>query len=345
MLYDPAPYNDLGDPGHDMSAYMEYNNGQQSFTFRRRRSLLEQREEHNKELGVESVVVDPVGMAPEGLASAVVDPMSEEYGRQLQSATEADIRHRMVFYTGDERAFYGGLTGTSCDPTSAIYDPACRTIRKTHKEVAYRGYGTYRGWNNQAPDCSLSSEWNAWVCSKATLKPARLIVESMDEDHTSRSLTPVALASGGFVDLMNAGWDHQRPKDCGGYDCLKRLMTFHGTIAVNRSYDLTFTGTNPQHLRIMLPSGSGEEGTGKVPGQGKSAVEAQKESRVILSIFYSNPLKLEVHYDNKLVPPLEHHMLGNNFYNFTAKKPQVCESRRKSTSPPTPNLVPLPKLA
>ena len=42
--------------------------------------------------------------------------------------------------------------------------------------------------------------------------PARLIIESMDEDHTSRSLTPVAVASGGYVDLMNAGWDHQRPR-------------------------------------------------------------------------------------------------------------------------------------
>ena len=72
--------------------------------------------------------------------------------------------------------------------------------------------------------------------------PRAAIIESMDKDHTSRQLTPVAVASGGFVDLMNAGWDHQRPKDCGGYDCLKRLMTFHGTVAVNRSYDIVSPG-------------------------------------------------------------------------------------------------------
>ena len=261
MLYDPAPYNDPGDPGHDMSKYMAYNNGQQSFTFRR---LLEEREERNKELGIAGSIADEV-IAADG-------------GRQLQSATDADIRNRMVFFKGDERAYYYGMDGKACEPTSAIYDPACRSIRKTHREVAYRGYGTYRGWQSTQPDCTLNSLWNAWSCTKSTMIPARLIVESMDADHTSRSLVPVALASGGFVDLMNGGWDHGRAKDCGGYDCLKRLMTFHGTIAVNRSYDLTFTGTNPQNLRLMMPSGSGE-----------ATLEEQRRTRVLISIFYSNP--------------------------------------------------------
>ena len=45
----------------------------------------------------------------------------------------------MVFFEGDERMFYEGQTGVACpDPTSAIYDPSCRTPRKTHKEVAYK---------------------------------------------------------------------------------------------------------------------------------------------------------------------------------------------------------------
>ena len=35
-------------------------------------------------------------------------------------------------------------------------------------------------------------------------------------------------------------------------------MTFHTTIAVNRSYDLAFASTNPQHVRLMLPHGGGE---------------------------------------------------------------------------------------
>ena len=35
MLYDPAPLNDLGDPGHDMSAYMNYSGGGLSYSYRR----------------------------------------------------------------------------------------------------------------------------------------------------------------------------------------------------------------------------------------------------------------------------------------------------------------------
>ena len=168
-----------------------------------------------------------------------------------------------------------------CDPSEAIFDPACRTARRTHAEVAYNGaansgadcaaggacgYGVYRaaacrGWVTalavmpqrmalaRSPEphsrtwlgrphrcaergpyvchmcmvcamhmsyvpgagCEFMPLWNAWKCkSKESggVTPARLIVESMDADHTSRSLTPVALASGGYVDLLNGGWDH-----------------------------------------------------------------------------------------------------------------------------------------
>ena len=68
------------------------------------------------------------------------------------------------------------------------------------------GYGVYR------EGCEYVELWNAWKCTNASsggVTPARLIIESMDADHTSRSLTPVALASGGYVDLLNGGWDHQ----------------------------------------------------------------------------------------------------------------------------------------
>ena len=36
------------------------------------------------------------------------------------------------------------LDGRVCPPTAAIFDPSCRTKRKTHREVAYKGYGIYR---------------------------------------------------------------------------------------------------------------------------------------------------------------------------------------------------------
>ena len=275
MLYDPAPLNDPGDPGHDMSAYVERCGDSEVFTYRRhreRRALLDSR---LSDAGFD-VSEDDIGPGSSDNASR----------RALASAYESDWRQRMVFYEGDERAFYQGLTGVSCPhECSALYDPACRTARRTHKEVAYRAYGTYRD------GCELDEEGNAWHCRRPVgnpasqfaggLTPMRLLIESMDSDSTTRSLTPVALASGGFVDLMNGGWDHQRSRDCGGYACLTRLMTFHTTVARGRSYDLTFTATNPRSLRLMLPHGAGHD--------------AHKEAdRVLISIFYSNPQKLQV---------------------------------------------------
>ena len=163
-----------------------------------------------------------------------------------------------------------------CD---AEYDPSCYATRRTHREVAWRGFGTYR------EGCTFKAGWNAWACpggaSAHAFAPARLIVESMDADHTSRSLTPVSLCSGGYCDLMNGGWDHQSPVLCGGYSCRSRLMTFHTTVALNRSYDLAFTGTNPQSLRLVLPHADGREG-----GSGEAA-------RVTVGIFYSSPYQLQ----------------------------------------------------
>ena len=283
MLYDPAPLNDLGDPGWDMSAYvdtLEDHGG--LFTYRRRAR----------------------GRSRRRALDAAPDTASEEQAaRRRLSATDADWRNRMVFYPGDERDFYLGEDGTACEASSALYDPACRTARRTHREVAYNGYGTYR------LGCTLNSEWNAWVCDQGSLVPARLVIESMDEDHTSRSLVPVALASGGYVDLLNGGWDHSG-SGCGGYSCLKRLMTLHTTVAANRSYDLAFTSTNPQSLRLMMPSGAGE------PTEAE-----QQRTRVVIGIFYSNPEKLEVYWDRRMVPPLEHWMPAYNSYNFSMRKP------------------------
>ena len=71
-------------------------------------------------------------------------------------------------------------------------------------------------------------------------------------------------------------------------------MTFHTIVGVNRSYDIAFTGNNPKGLRLMLPSGGGEP----TPAE-------RLRSRVLVSIFYSNPQKLEVHMDNRIVQPLE----------------------------------------
>ena len=349
MLYDPAPLNDPGDPGHDMSQYedlLEQLGG--LFTYRRERRrlsgsalatlsrrMLERRldrpadrrrrrlttptqrdDDDAAAAAADTAEADTAVAAAEAdtaeadTAVTVAAAVDGRNGRQLQSATASDWRNRMVFYgapygSGDERDFYLGQTGVACEASSALYDPACRTPRRTHAEVAYNGYGAYRR------GCTLNAQWNAWSCPGSAMVPARLLVESMDADHTSRSLVPVTLASGGYVDIMNGGWDHGGGT-CGGYSCMARLSTFHTIVAVNRSYDLAFSGTNPQHLRLMLPHGAGEARASEL-----------SRSRVVISIFYSNPEKLEVTWGGGFVPPLEAHMPSSNSYNFSMRKPTV----------------------
>ena len=113
MLYDPAPLNDLGDPGHDMSAYMNYSGGGLSYDYRRSRRM-----EHDEPAEPAEAHAHRRRMDARHLAAAEVHAgrarpaFSHEeitQHRRLASAVESDWRNRMVFYQGDERAFYQGL--------------------------------------------------------------------------------------------------------------------------------------------------------------------------------------------------------------------------------------------
>ena len=39
---------------------------------------------------------------------------------------------------------------------------------------------------------------------------------------------------------------------CAGYTCQRRLSLFHSVVALGKSYEVYFTGTSPQNLRLML---------------------------------------------------------------------------------------------
>lgn len=39
---------------------------------------------------------------------------------------------------------------------------------------------------------------------------------------------------------------------CAGYTCQRRLSLFHSIVALNKPYEVYFTGTSPQNLRLML---------------------------------------------------------------------------------------------
>ena len=153
---------------------------------------------------------------------------------------------------------------TSCDVSTALYDPACRTRERVPAEVAWAGWGTYRGVSGSYDTCELKPSWNAWECVQAIVKPARLVIESLDADTFSRSLVFTALASGGYVQLHNGG------STWGGGVGRGRRSNFYSTVGIGREYDLAIMSTNPQRLRFEMPSA--------VPNE-----------CVRLGLYYSNP--------------------------------------------------------
>ena len=103
-----------------------------------------------------------------------------------------------------------GVTPTAYQvPQTMLYDatPIGRVAPVTtpvdESGVASLGYGTYRSGCT-----SREADWNAWLCAASAVRPERLIIESLDSDTETRSLVPVALASSGYVDLINGGQDH-----------------------------------------------------------------------------------------------------------------------------------------
>ena len=65
-----------------------------------------------------------------------------------------------------------------------------------------------------------------------------------------------------------AGW-------CFSYTCLKRLMTFWAVVKVASTHTVHFTGTNPQSMRLHLPT-------------------AQDQDKIIVKIYYQSSMRLQV---------------------------------------------------
>jgi hypothetical protein len=198
------------------------------------------------------------------------DPWPSDRRRRLEEAYElANLSSELLsdaWLDGTSRRLQGMEAAKfvkPCDPTMAMYDPQCRARMRTPMEVAYQGYGIFRGAFSAAAVVSnvgtsaLSrcvgkyvnndglSGWNAWLCSRTVLEPARLIIEDEDETNFDKGVGPVALQSGGYVNLMNGGKS---------YDYLKRRNTFLTTVALGREYDIAFFATNPEALHYQLPN-------------------------------------------------------------------------------------------
>ncbi|KAK7105773.1 hypothetical protein V1264_017108 [Littorina saxatilis] len=148
----------------------------------------------------------------------------------------------------------------------------------------------YKGIYNHG-NCTWMSTWNAYQCDDS-VNYGMLTIESMDADTETRRLSPVAVYSGGYVDLINGPQDHGW---CSGYTCRKRLSTFHAIVPLDRWVDLYLSSTVPQHMRFML-------------------LNAAPTDCVGLSIFKKQPHRLDVYVDGTYIMPLNGYMSGGRFF-------------------------------
>ncbi|XP_072034167.1 fibrocystin-L-like [Amphiura filiformis] len=132
---------------------------------------------------------------------------------------------------------------------------------------------------HDSSSCTWQSTGQAYTCHG--IDHMILILESLDADTEVRRVSPVALYSNQYVDLVNGPQDHGW---CLGYTCQERISTFYTMVATGKEYEVHFSSTNPHRMRLHLPN----------------AVTAQK---VVVGIYYANPQRLDVYINNLYTMP------------------------------------------
>uniref|UniRef100_A0A3B5MVU8 G8 domain-containing protein n=1 Tax=Xiphophorus couchianus TaxID=32473 RepID=A0A3B5MVU8_9TELE len=128
-------------------------------------------------------------------------------------------------------------------------------------------------------NCTYMSSWQSYKCFG--LNHRMVAIESLDSDTETRRLSPVAVLGDGFVDLINGPQDHGW---CAGYTCQRRVSLFHSIMATGHAFDVYFTSVSPQKLRLLM-------------------LNSDPSESVLVSVFYSNPQRLDVYVENRLVAP------------------------------------------
>jgi len=82
------------------------------------------------------------------------------------------------------------------------------------------------------------------------------IIESLDHDTETRRLSPIGIASEGYIDLVNGPQDHGW---CHGYTCQERLSKFEIVVATGFHYEVHMTSYNPQQTRLWLLNSDDED--------------------------------------------------------------------------------------
>ncbi|XP_072025340.1 fibrocystin-L-like [Amphiura filiformis] len=127
--------------------------------------------------------------------------------------------------------------------------------------------------------CTWQSTGQAYKC--LGMDHMIMIFESLDADTELRRLSPVALYSDQYLDVINGPQDHGW---CNGYTCQERISTFYTMVATGKEYGVYFSSINPQRMRLHL----------------LNAVITQK---VVVGIYYANPQRLDVYVNGLYIMP------------------------------------------
>ena len=138
--------------------------------------------------------------------------------------------------------------------------------------------GIVRSSAPNAPSlCTWQGHWGAYSCLNTTYK--FFIIESLDADTETRRLSPIAISSQGYVDLVNGPQDHGW---CHGYTCQERISTFYTMVVDQQHYEVFMTAYNPQKTRLKL-------------------LNANLENGILVSIYYPKPNRIDVYKKTKSV--------------------------------------------
>lgn len=142
----------------------------------------------------------------------------------------------------------------------------------------------------RAPTCTYQPLWQMYLCRNTT-DYRMLIIESMDHDTETRRLSPVAVMSNGYLDLINGPQDHGW---CNGYTCQKRISTFMAIIQARQHTDVYLSSTTPNKMRFRL-------------------LNADSNIIATLGLYYNSLQQVDVYANDLYVAPTNR---DNNFANF-----------------------------
>jgi cysteine-rich repeat protein len=147
--------------------------------------------------------------------------------------------------------------------------PAVMWSNQLGQPVSMKDTWLRNGFGIERSNCTLMEGWNAWKCGN---KYSKLVIENIDADREIRRISPVALSSDGYTNMLNGCMDHGW---CSSYTCLKRLMTFWAVVKIGSVQVVHFTGTNPQSMRLHLAN-------------------AAAHDKIVLKIYYQATMRLQL---------------------------------------------------